>query len=121
MVWKTIALKNTQFNKAPILNSFHLKNLVLRLAFENLNDLAQNWNNNNKDDDFEEYMSGWASYPLALQIKEVGKRLYRFLKKGSMPWAFHDDTNVNFKSNNKEVCKDHDVPAMRLKLADYLE
>ena len=124
MIWKALALHNTSFIKAPILNSFHLKNIVMLLAFDELEDLALLWNNCRNgahEPSIDKQMKKWALYPLALQIKEIGKKMYTFLRKGTTPWAFHKKLNIAFKSSNEEVCKNHDVDKMRLRLADYLE
>uniref|UniRef100_A0A7M5VFL5 Uncharacterized protein n=2 Tax=Clytia hemisphaerica TaxID=252671 RepID=A0A7M5VFL5_9CNID len=121
MIWKTLALKNSFFNKAPIVNSFHLKNVVLLLAFDRLETLSKEWVNDTGSVNFDDFVDKWLFYPLPLQVKEVGKRLYNFFRAGTMPWAFHKNIHVKFKPKNKEICKDYNLNSMRSILADYLE
>jgi hypothetical protein len=123
MIWKSIILLNTGL-KNPILTSYHLKNISMLLAFERQDIIANSWQTKSSTSellDLDKFVTKWASYPLGLQVIEMGKMFCKFLRTGRMSWCFHPEHYINFRPSNAETCKNHSIEEYRESLASYME
>ena len=123
MVWKSIILLNVGL-KNPILTSYHLKNVSMLLAFGRQDIIAKAWQTQSSTSetiDLDKFVTKWTSYPLGLQVIEMGKLFCRFLRDGRMAWCFHPDLHISFRPSNVETCKNHNIEGYKKSLADYME
>ena len=123
LIYKAFILLNKNL-KNPVLGSYHVKNIVLFLAFQRAKNIYSCCHKKYQTE--AEFLkdlnkTSFLSASLPEQIIEITKYLYQFLKLGEMPWVFHQHDTMKFDLRDEKKAKLFNIPKIQASVRDYLK
>ena len=123
LIYKALLLLNKNL-KNPILGSYHVKNVVLLLAFQRHGSICLCCDKQYQaEDEFikDLHETSFLSASLPVQIMEITKYMCQFVENGEMPWVFHQHDTMKFSLRDEKKSKKFNIGKIQASVRDYLK
>ena len=123
LIYKALILLNKNL-KNPVFGSYHVKNIVLLLAFQRAKNIYSCCHKKYQTEAeflMDLHKTSFLSASLPEQIMEVTKHLYQFLERGEMPCVLHQHDTMKFDLRDEKKAKLFDIPKIQTSVRDYLK